>query len=220
MHPEEKHYTLNPATPEPKIIARAAAVIRGGGVVIFPTQGLYGLGADALNPAAVERIFALKGRDPGKPLLVLIHRRDQTEILAAEVNALTRRLMDRFWPGQVTFVLPAAPGLPRGLVSTEGKIGIRLAGHPVAVALAAAVGGPITGTSANLSGEGGCADLDQLQPEVKAAADLILDAGPLAGGPGSTVVDTYVTPPRILREGSVPAKEILAACGGFPPDKI
>jgi L-threonylcarbamoyladenylate synthase len=220
MNAEKKHFTLDPATPDPGLIAKAAAVIRGGGVVVFPTQGLYGLGADALNPAAVDRIFALKGRDPGKPLLVLIHRRGQLDRLAAEVNAPARHLMDRFWPGQVTFVLPAAPGLPRGLVSTEGKIGVRLAGHPVAVALAAAVGGPVTGTSANRSGEGGCADLARLQPEVRAAADLILDAGPLAGGPGSTVVDPGVAPPLILREGSVPAKEILAACAGCSPDKI
>ena len=210
-------YAIDPSNPDPATITRAATVIRTGGAVIFPTHGLYGLAADALNPEAVNRLFTLKGRNISKPLLVLIHHRDQLPRLIRKITPLTAHLMDRFWPGQVTFVLPAAPGLAQGLLSIEGKIGIRLAGHPVAHALAAAVGSPITGTSANLSGKGGCATLDQVQPEIKKAADLILDAGPLAGGPGSTVVDTDTVPPRILREGSVPAKNILAVSRSFSP---
>jgi L-threonylcarbamoyladenylate synthase len=206
---------VDPLHPAPEAIARAVAVMRQDGLVIFPTRGLYGLGADALNPRAVARIFGLKGRDRSKPLLVLIHERRALEGLVAEVSPLAQFLMDRFWPGGVTFVLPARAGLPPGLTSLQGRIGVRLTGHPVARALAAALDGPLTGTSANLSGAEGCAHVTDLDTAVCQAADLILDAGPLAGGPGSTVVDVTAGAARILRHGAVAGPEIMAACKRF-----
>ena len=205
-----KIVTLNHHQPAAAIITRAAALIRQGGVVIFPTHGLYGLAADAFNPTAVERIFTLKGRQRAKPLLVMIDQPSQLQSLVTTVPPLAQDLMDAFWPGRITFVLPAVAGLPEGLTSGEGKIGVRLAGHPVAAALTKAAATPITGTSANLSGAGGCAAIEQIDPAVLSSADLILNAGPLQGGPGSTVVDVCGPRPVILRQGAVDGDAIMA----------
>jgi L-threonylcarbamoyladenylate synthase len=200
--------------PDGRIIALAAQVMKKGGVVIFPTQGLYGLGVAAHNDQAVAGLFALKGRPADKPLLVLIHKRDQLTTLVSRVDAVSAFLMDRFWPGRITFVLPAQPGLAPGLVSADGKIGVRLAGHPVAAALVVAVGGPITGTSANLSGSGGCATIADIGAPVLSQADLVLDAGPL-DGIGSTVVDATGASPLILRVGAISAECVMAAFREF-----
>ncbi len=185
--------------------------MRGGRVVCFPTRCLYGLAADAFQPAAVERVFAIKERPAGQPLLVLISRIEQMAALAAAVPPAARLLMERIWPGRLTLVLPALPSLPAELTAGTGTIGIRLASHPVARALVEALERPITGTSANLSGKAGCRDIAALDPRIAARVDLILDAGPLKGGVGSTVVDVTGDLPKVLREGEVPKFEILAA---------
>ncbi|MGD8338381.1 MAG: Sua5/YciO/YrdC/YwlC family protein, partial [Desulfobacterales bacterium] len=121
------------------------------------------------------------------------------------------RLMDRFWPGQVTIVFKAIPILPTNLTAGTGKIGIRLAGHPVARALVSAFGRPITGTSANLSGQGGCHNVDELDAMLIEQLDLVLDAGPLEEGIGSTVVDITGAEPIVIREGVVSKQAILEA---------
>jgi L-threonylcarbamoyladenylate synthase len=190
-------------------------MLRRGAVVVFPTRSLYGLGADAFNARAVERVFDLKGRNPAKPLLVLVDSLEMIERVARPLNALARHLMASFWPGQVTLVVPARDELPVGLTGGSGTIGVRQVAHPVAVALVAALGSPLTGTSANLSGAGGCAVVDRIAPVIRDAADLVLDAGPLAGGAGSTVVDVTGDAPVILREGVVAAAEIMAAFDRF-----
>jgi hypothetical protein len=131
----DKIVTVDARRPRTDHIRRAADAIREGGIVVFPTLGLYGLGADAFNAAAIGRIFDLKGRDSSKPVLVMICDRGDMNRLVAQVDARARFMMDRFWPGRVTFVLPALEGLSPGLTSADRKIGIRLAGHPVAAAL-------------------------------------------------------------------------------------
>ncbi len=201
---------MDPRKPEPAAIARAAEIIRAGGVVCYPTRCLYGLGADARNAAAVEKVFSLKQRPATMALLVLIHRPEEMEGLAARIPKLARVLMERFWPGRLTLVLEAAAGLPEPLTAGTGRIGIRLAGHPVAAALVSAFGGPLTGTSANLSGSPGCAQIPDLEPRIRKGVDLILDAGVLKGGVGSTVVDVTGEKPVVIREGEVPKAEILA----------
>jgi len=201
---------VDPLHPATDAIARAAAVVRSGGVVILPTSGLYGLGADALNPDAVERLFRFKGRDRSKPILVLIASEAMLHQVAGPVDALARSMMACFWPGRVTFVLPARQGLPQGLTGGTGKIGVRQVAHPVAGALVRALDSALTGTSANLSGATGCAVIDDIDPAVVDAVDLILDSGLLRGGPGSTVVDLTMEKPAILRAGAVPGDEIMA----------
>ena len=189
--------------PETEIVSEAVRVIQQGGVVVFPTRSLYGLAADAWNVQAARRIFEIKRRPPKKPLLVLIKSREDALLLAEDIPAAATCLMDHFWPGKITIVLRAKPSVHKALTGGTGRIGIRMPGHPVAAALVNALGGPITGTSANLSGKIGCSAISELSPDVAEDADLVLDAGPLAPGNGSTVVDAAFEGVRLLREGAL-----------------
>jgi L-threonylcarbamoyladenylate synthase len=200
---------INPQKPEPEIIAEATAVIRQGGVLAFPTRCLYGLGADALNAEAVERVVKIKQRSEQNPILVLIDSKKQLESLVMHIPPAAHALMNAFWPGRVTLVFEARNSLPAQLTAQTGKIGVRFPGHPVAAAIVQQVKGPVTGTSANISGQPGCKRAQDLDSTIADQLGLILDAGTLIGGVGSTVVDVTVTPPQILREGQVAANDIL-----------
>ncbi|OQY02330.1 MAG: threonylcarbamoyl-AMP synthase [Desulfobacteraceae bacterium 4572_123] len=194
---------IAPDRPARDTVNSGARIIANGGVVVFPTRGLYGLGADALNEKAVDRIFKIKERSRKKPVLVLICKTGHLELLVKNITPLAQRIMSQFWPGRVTLIFDALDTLPPMLTAGTGKIGIRMAGHPVAAALARAVDGPVTGTSANLAGEPGCMRIPDMDPAIIRAADLVLDAGPLQGGIGSTIVDVTGQSPVLLREGSV-----------------
>lgn len=207
---------IDPGSPAPEIFSKAAGVLSAGGVIVFPTRSLYGLGVDAFNETAVEKLFRIKGRPAGKPVLVLIHDLGQLGSLVIDVPEAARHLIHRFWPGRLTLVFHARPSLPEGLTAGTGKIGVRLAGHPVAARLAAALGRPVTGTSANRSGRPGVSRVSELDPGIRDAVDLILDAGPLKDGAGSTVLDVTCDPPRILREGAVLASDIFSALNPKP----
>lgn len=202
---------IDPQHPHADLIDAAVRLLENGGVIAFPTGSLYGLGADALNTDAVERVFTIKRRPLDKPLLILVPDRAVVFDLAAEVTPAAKRLMDRFWPGRVTIVFKAFPELPSNLIAGTGRIGIRLPGHPVARALVSAFGRPITGTSANLSGQGGCHHIDELDAMLIEQLDLVLDAGLLKEGIGSTVVDITGAEPIVIREGVVSKQAILAA---------
>lgn len=201
---------VSPSNPRPDLISEAARVIKNGGIVLFPTRYLYGLGADALNSEAVDRVFAIKQRPSNKPLSMLINHQNDLSWLVRNVPQAAVKIMESFWPGDITIVFEANATLPRNLTAGSGKIGVRLPQHPVAVALTNAVQVPITATSANLTGRGGCSRVTDLDPLVADKLDLMLDAGPLEGGTGSTVIDVTVDVPKILREGAVPAKDIFA----------
>ena len=206
----------DPLRPDPGAIAAAAAAIRDGGVVVIPTRHLYGLAVDALNVQAIQRVFAMKRRPAVKPLLILLPSRAKLVDLVDTIPEAARRLMDHFWPGRLTLVFKAADMFPALLTGGTGKIGIRLPAHPVCRSLLALQPHPITATSANLSGEKGCHRIADMPSALTAAADLIVDAGPLPPGAGSTVVDVTAAPPRILREGSLGADRIAAVLAGTP----
>jgi L-threonylcarbamoyladenylate synthase len=208
-------HKINPDNPGADMIQAAAAVIRKGGVIAFPTRCLYGMGADAFNPDAVGRIFKIKQRNAQNPILILIDDPIRLKSLVTHISVAAKVIAERFWPGRVTLVFDAGAQVPEYLSAGTGKIGVRLAAHPVAAALAGAIQGPVTGTSANVSGCPGCHQIGDLRPEVAQQLDLILDAGPLEGGRGSTVVDVTEEVPRILREGVVSEKEILAIGGKY-----
>ena len=194
--------------PDPQVIASAVNVIKTGGIVAFPTSGLYGLGADALNRLAVERVYRVKQRDFGKPILVLIKDALDLKKVCTQVPELAIRMMAAFWPGRLTIILEARPELPDVLTGGTGKIGIRVPLHPVARALVTALDSPITGTSANLSGKKGCSSVSDLDPGLAEGLDLVLDAGQLEGGIGSTVVDVTLDPPLVVREGTISKKRL------------
>jgi len=177
--------------------------------VAFPTRCLYGLGADAFNPDAVDRIFDIKQRCAKSPILVLIEDRLQLAYLVKRVPDVASKLMARFWPGRITIVFEAKDTVPLNLTARSGKIGVRIPGHHAAQTLVKAVGGPITGTSANLSGSPGCHRIEDLESQIAGQLDLILDAGNLAGGKGSTIVDVSAGKPKILREGAISTQEIM-----------
>jgi len=205
---------INSQKPEAGIIKEAAGVIKRGGVIVFPTRCLYGLGADAMNPVAVARVIAIKQRPANNPILLLIHSIKQLELLVEKIPPAAGAIMEAFWPGRVTLVFDARDTLPGLLTAQTGKIGVRLPGHPVAAAILRQVKGPVTGTSANLSGRPGCNRLPDMGCQITGQVDLVLDADTLQGGIGSTVVDVTEEPPRILREGQVTARQIMRSLNG------
>ena len=197
--------------PTHDLINEAALIIKNGGVIAFPTQHLYGLGADAFNADAVNRVFEIKRRPDYKPLLVLIDKGYDLTRLVQQIPYAATRIMERFWPGAVTIVFKAKHILPINLTAGTKKIGVRMPEHPVALALTAAVHGPITATSANITGDFGCFRISDMDPLITDELDLIIDVGALRGGMGSTVVDVTSGSPKILREGAVSEKDIFAA---------
>ena len=181
----------------------AAAVLEAGGTVAFPTESFYGLGADALDPEAVARVFRIKGRAESNPVLVLVDSVERALSLVAGAGTEVRALMARHWPGPLTLVLPAGPTVPPAITAGTGTVGVRVPGHPVTLALLRAAGRVLTGTSANRSGEPPPSCAEEVARQLPGLVDVILDGGPTAGGAGSTVADCTVWPPRILRQGPV-----------------
>jgi L-threonylcarbamoyladenylate synthase len=202
--------SVDTESPDQDTIGEAAALMKEGGLVVFPTSSFYGLGTGAFNAEAVDRVFRVKNRDPQKPVLILVASLADVATLVRSIPQRAMRLMEAFWPGGLTLVFQAADLLPSNLTGYTGKIGIRLASHPVASALVTAMGGPITGTSANLSGKSSCTAVAEIDRHIKDQVDLVLDAGKLAGGKGSTVVDVTQNPPKVLREGAVGAEKVAA----------
>jgi L-threonylcarbamoyladenylate synthase len=184
-------------------LSRASRVLLAGGLVAFPTESFYGLGADATNERAIRRLFLVKGRGGDRPVLLLIDSPDRLHRYVEGVSPLAERLMKAFWPGGLTLVFKALPTVSSLLTAGTGKIGIRLSSHPVPTALARAIGVPVTGTSANLSNAPPCLTAREVLNSIGSGVDLILDGGATAGGMGSTVLDVTVDPPRIVREGLV-----------------
>jgi L-threonylcarbamoyladenylate synthase len=193
---------LDGARPESAALARGAAVLRAGGLVAFPTETFYGLGAAAHDAGAVRRVFAVKGRPEGKPLLVLVDSVAMAERVA-EVTPLGRELMARHWPGALTLVLRARACVPAEVTAGTGTIGVRWSPHPVARGLVAALGAPVTAPSANRADAPPPTTAAAVLAAFDGAVDLVLDGGPAAGGPPSTVADVTADAPRVLRRGAV-----------------
>ncbi|RLI50885.1 MAG: threonylcarbamoyl-AMP synthase [Candidatus Thorarchaeota archaeon] len=191
-------------------ISEAAEILLSGGLVAYPTESFYGLAADAANETAVKRLFLAKKRSPGNPVLLLIPNVEVLDKYIHDTPPAARKLIEKFWPGGLTLVFDAGPKILPLLTAGTGKIGIRLSSHPVATALAQAIGAPITGTSANISGNPPCSSAGEVRRSLGGGVDLILDGGKTKGGVGSTVLDVTVDPPRILRQGMVSQDEIMA----------
>ncbi len=186
---------------DPPHIARAAERLRAGGVIAFPTDTLYGVGARATDPAAVARLYQVKRRPSERPMVWLVTDRSQVERFAV-VSAAATALMERHWPGPLTLVLPAR-------ISTDGStIAVRAPNHEVALALLAALGEPIASSSANPSGQPPPVDADQVMAGIGGRIDLVLDGGPCRIGQPSTILDLSGVELRILRQGAIPWEEL------------
>jgi L-threonylcarbamoyladenylate synthase len=183
-------------------IAQAAERLRAGAVIAFPTDTLYGVGARAADAAAVARLYQVKRRPAGQPMVWLVTDRAQVEQFAVVSPAATQ-LMDRYWPGPLTLVLPAPS-------PTDGStIAVRAPDHDVARALLAALGEPIASSSANPAGQRPPVDADEVIAALDDELDLVLDAGPCRIGQPSTILDLTGATPRILRQGAIPSSELI-----------
>lgn len=184
---------VHPQRPEPEIIQEAAAVLRRGGFVIFPTETVYGLGVNLQDPQAIQELYQIKRRPFEKKVTLHIAQIRQVVAAGVRVSESARRLMRRFWPGPLTLVLPRPDG---------SSVGFRMPQHPVALALLQAAQIPVGAASVNLSGAPPACTAQEAMLDFAEKVDLVLDAGPTPGGVASTVVDCSVQPPRILRRGA------------------
>ncbi|HEV2973264.1 MAG TPA: L-threonylcarbamoyladenylate synthase [Pirellulales bacterium] len=192
----------------PSAMRRAADALRRGGLVAFPTETVYGLGANALDPAAVARIFAAKGRPANNPLIVHVASVEQARELAAGWPKTAERLAARFWPGPLTLVLPKQPIVPELVTAGAATVGLRIPAHPIARALIEAAGVPIAAPSANRSNAISPTTAEHVLKSLGAEVDIVLDGGRTSGGLESTVLDLDSDPPRLLRPGLVGPAEI------------
>ncbi|MEV8427494.1 L-threonylcarbamoyladenylate synthase [Streptomyces chartreusis] len=196
-------------------IEQAAGVLRAGGLVAFPTETVYGLGANAEDPAAVARIFQVKGRPPSHPLIVHIGGAEHLDDWVEDVPAAARLLADRFWPGPLTLVLRRGRRVPLEATGGLETVAVRVPDHPVALALLTAFGGGITAPSANRFGAVSPTTADHVRAELGDDVDCVLDGGLCTVGVESTIVDATGDQPSVLRPGGV-TREDLEAALGFP----
>jgi L-threonylcarbamoyladenylate synthase len=204
--------TVSSTAPEPAAIEEAAAILRADGLVAFPTETVYGLGADGLNEAAVRRIFAVKGRPEAKGLILHLAEPAQAAEVA-EVSERAKRLMAAFFPGPLTLVLPARPIVPAVTAGGGATVAVRMPDHTVALALIRAAGRPVAAPSANPSGAPPPRTAAEVLAGLDGRFDLLLDAGPTPLGTPSTLLDLTRDPPRILRQGAVTAEAIEEVLG-------
>lgn len=197
----------------PEAIERAAAVLRAGGLVAFPTETVYGLGADASNPEALKKIYAAKGRPRNHPLIV--HLADASEVCdwADSMPEVAQRLAQRFWPGPLTLILKRAARVSELVTGGQETVALRVPSHPVAQALLAAFGGGIAAPSANRYGRVSATSAEHVREEFGAEVECVLDGGASEVGIESTIVDVSGATPALLRPGAITAQALEAALG-------
>lgn len=200
----------------------ALAALARGEVIVFPTETLYGLGADALNSRAIEKVFQLKGRDANNPIPVLVANLAMVEMLVAAIPATAKALMDYFWPGPLTVVLPARNDTPKPLVNAKGGIGVRISSQPIATQLVARLQRPLTATSANPSGKEPARTIDEAKGYFSDTVGIFIDGGRLESKTGSTVVEVLNSEVTIIREGKISAAALAQVIGppSFLPEAV
>lgn len=203
-------------------IGRGVRILAEGGVLAIPTDTLYGLAADALNAQALDRVYAAKGRPADMPLPVLVsgwEQSSQVGVISPEIEPLVRGLAAAYWPGPLTMVLPAAPLLPERLTAGRDTVAVRMPDHPIPLALAEGLGRPITGTSANRSGEPDIAGVAELRRTLAHRVDGIIVSGPDPVGGASTIVSVSADNIILLREGVLPYRDVLATAATLVMDR-
>ena len=197
-------------------IEQAAAVLKRGGTVAFPTETVYGLGANALDPQAVAKIFAAKQRPGWDPLIVHLADRTMLPMITRQISSNATRLMDAFWPGPLTLLLPRSAAVPDAVTAGRPLVGVRIPRHPVAHALLQAAGIPVAAPSANLFGRTSPTQAAHVAQDLEGRIDVILDSGETTHGLESTVVDPNANPPVIYRPGVITLEQLHSIC----PDAV
>ena len=208
---------IDPVHPEPSIIEYAATLLRSGEVVVFPTETVYGLGADAFQPAALERIFAAKGRPFSDPLIVHIAEKESLELLTASISEWARRLAEAFWPGPLTMILPRGSQVPRLVTAGLDTVAVRMPQHPVALALIRAAGSPVAAPSANRFMHISPTTAQHALADLNGRVPLVLDGGSSEVGVESTVLDLCSDVPGILRPGGVSLEALRSVLPDVQP---
>lgn len=185
---------VDPNRPEEKAIDIAAEVLRNGGLVAFPTETVYGLGANLLNEKAIKRLYEVKRRPKDKPLTIHISNIDMLKKMVSDISLIAQKLIDEFWPGPLTIILNS---------KGNKKIGFRMPANPIALSLIRQTGVPIVAPSANISGNKPPKNVKEVLEDLKDSIDMILDGGATRVGIESTVVDTTIFPCKMLREGAI-----------------
>jgi len=201
--------TIDPNEPDERSLHQAARIIIQGGIAIYPTETVYGIGVRYDDTSALQRLFSLKKRLVNKPVLLLLPRTDDLRRISTSVPPEALQLAERFWPGPLTLVVPACPDISELIAGGGSTVGCRVSCSPVAARLALACGLPITSTSANLSGGPSPSSVSGITADVIAGADLVIDAGPTAGSTPSTVYDLARKPFRVVRPGVIPEADII-----------
>jgi L-threonylcarbamoyladenylate synthase len=201
---------------EPRSLAQAVEILRAGGLVAFPTDTVYGLGARAWDAAAVAQLYVAKGRAESKAIPILLASADALGEVADQVPPLAWALAARFWPGPLTLVVPRQARVPDVVTGGGDTVAVRVPNHPVALQLIKALGEPLAATSANLSGAPSPVSADDVLSQLRGRIPLILDGGPCPGGLASTVLDLTTEPPVILRRGPVSREDLRT----FVPDVL
>lgn len=204
---------VDPAHPSALALEEAGEVLRRGGLVAFPTETVYGLGANALDPEAVGRIFVAKGRPSDNPLIVHVAVRESLGALVEEVPEVGRRLIEAFWPGPLTLVLPRTEQVSDRVTAGLATVAVRMPDHDVALGLIAAAGVPVAAPSANRSGRPSPTTARHVYDDLRGRIDLVLDGGPAGVGVESTVVDVTGDRPVLLRPGGLPLEELSRVAG-------
>ncbi|MEE4311243.1 MAG: L-threonylcarbamoyladenylate synthase [candidate division KSB1 bacterium] len=192
---------IDPLHPDPQHIETAAQVLLHGGVIAYPTETVYGLGANALNENAIDRIFQLKGRKSEKAILIIVHDREAVESLVDELPEKACRLAEALWPGPLTMVFKASKSLNSRITSPHHTIGIRIPDNRICLDLLARTGLPLTSTSANRSGGTNPVRIEDVLVDFGDGLDLYIDGGPSKSNISSTVLDVSVDPPVLRRDG-------------------
>ena len=202
---------MNPAASETPEIEESVERLRAGGLVAFPTETVYGLGADAASVAAVERLYAVKGRPRGHPVIVHLPDADAIGRWATEVPATARRLAAAHWPGPLTLLVARSPRVPDIVTGGRATVGVRVPGHPLALRLLRAFGGGLAAPSANRFGKVSPTTAAHVRADLGTDIDVVLDGGPCVVGVESTIVDCTTDPLTLLRHGAVTIEELAAS---------
>jgi L-threonylcarbamoyladenylate synthase len=192
-------------------LADAIGALRAGELVVYPTETFYGIAADPFSPIALEKLFAIKGREANKPIALIAADSAMAFAIARKVPAIARRLAIAFWPGPLTMVIPARTDFPPQLIGPDAGVGVRVSSHPIARALCRGLGHPITATSANLSGEPPANTIDTARKSLGNKVKVFLEGGILSAVAPSTVIACDADDFRIIRAGAISERELRAA---------